>query len=132
MKSVGEVMAFGRNFQESFQKALRGLEIGCTGLDETVNDLPLIDDEDDLKIELKFPGAERIWHLANSIRKGLSLEEVNRITGIDPWFLYQIADIINEESRLEKQKLEAKKAAKTGTRTVKEKQERRKEKTSNL
>ena len=106
MKSVGEVMAFGRNFQESFQKALRGLEIGCTGLDETVNDLPLVDDEDDLKIELKFPGAERIWHLANSIRKGLSLEEVNRITGIDPWFLYQIADIIHEESNLEKQKLE--------------------------
>ena len=106
MKSVGEVMAFGRNFQESFQKALRGLEIGCSGLDETVNDLPLVDDEDDLKIELKFPGAERIWHLANSIRKGLSLEEVNRITGIDPWFLYQIADIIHEESNLEKQKLE--------------------------
>ena len=106
MKSVGEVMAFGRNFQESFQKALRGLEIGCTGLDETVNDLPLVDDEDDLKIELKFPGAERIWHLANSIRKGLSLEEVNRITGIDPWFLHQIADIIHEESNLEKRKLE--------------------------
>ena len=106
MKSVGEVMAFGRNFQESFQKALRGLEIGCSGLDETVNDLPLVDDEDDLKIELKFPGAERIWHLANSIRKGLSLEEVNRITGIDPWFLHQIADIIHEESNLEKQKLE--------------------------
>ena len=106
MKSVGEVMAFGRNFQESFQKALRGLEIGCTGLDETINDLPLVDDEDDLKIELKFPGAERIWHLANSIRKGLSLEEVNRITGIDPWFLHQIADIIHEESNIEKQKLE--------------------------
>tara|TARA_Y100000590_G_scaffold195547_1_gene222005 strand:- start:1447 stop:3543 length:2097 start_codon:yes stop_codon:yes gene_type:complete len=106
MKSVGEVMAFGRNFQESFQKALRGLEIGCTGLDETVNDLPLVDDEDDLKIELKFPGAERIWHLANSIRKGLSLEEVNRITGIDPWFLYQIADLIFEESNLKNQKLE--------------------------
>ena len=106
MKSVGEVMAFGRNFQESFQKALRGLEIGRSGLDETVNDLPLVDDEDDLKIELKFPGAERIWHLANSIRKGLSLEEVNRITGIDPWFLHQIADIIHEESNLEKQKLE--------------------------
>ena len=106
MKSVGEVMAFGRNFQESFQKALRGLEIGCSGLDETVNDLPLVDDEDDLKIELKFPGAERIWHLANSVRKGLSLEEVNRITGIDPWFLHQIADIIHEESNLEKQKLE--------------------------
>ena len=106
MKSVGEVMAFGRNFQESFQKALRGLEIGCTGLDEIVNDLPLVDDEDDLKIELKFPGAERIWHLANSIRKGLSLEEVNRITGIDPWFLHQIADIIHEESNIEKQKLE--------------------------
>ena len=106
MKSVGEVMAFGRNFQESFQKALRGLEIGCSGLDETVNDLPYVDDEDDLKIELKFPGAERIWHLANSIRKGLSLEEVNRITGIDPWFLFQIADIIHEESIIEKQKLE--------------------------
>ena len=60
MKSVGEVMAFGRNFQESFQKALRGLEIGCTGLDETVNDLSLVDDEDDLKIELKFPGAENL------------------------------------------------------------------------
>mgnify|MGYP003320412558 CR=1 FL=1 len=102
MKSVGEVMAFGRSFQESFQKALRGLEIGSTGLDETVNDSIIIEDEDDLKVELKFPGAERIWHLANAIRHGMKIDDVFEMSGIDPWFLHQIADLVAEETALSK------------------------------
>ena len=102
MKSVGEVMAFGRSFQESFQKALRGLEIGSTGLDETVNDSIIIEDEDDLKVELKFPGAERIWHLANAIRYGMKIDDVFEMSGIDPWFLHQIADLVAEETVLSK------------------------------
>ena len=102
MKSVGEVMAFGRSFQESFQKALRGLEIGSTGLDETVNDSIIIEDEDDLKVELKFPGAERIWHLANAIRHGMKIDDVFEMSGIDPWFLHQIADLVAEETVLSK------------------------------
>ena len=100
MKSVGEVMAFGRNFQESLQKALRGLEIGAEGLDEAVNDSMIITDEYDLKQELKLPGAERLWHLTNAIRAGFELDEIALISGIDPWFLFQIADLVKEESKL--------------------------------
>ena len=98
MKSVGEVMAFGRNFQESLQKALRGLEIGANGLDEQVNDLNTELDEYEVREELKFPGAERLWHLANAIRSGFEIDEIYSITGIDRWFLVQIADLINEEN----------------------------------
>jgi len=101
MKSVGEVMAFGRNFQESLQKALRGLEIGANGLDEQVNDMNTQLDEYELREELKFPGAERLWHLANALRSGLDVREAYSITGIDPWFLIQIKDLINEEKALE-------------------------------
>ena len=100
MKSVGEVMAFGRNFQESLQKALRGLEIGADGFDETVNDSVVIIDEYDLKQELKLPGAERLWHLANAIRAGFDLDEIALFSGIDPWFLFQIADLVKEEIKL--------------------------------
>ena len=98
MKSVGEVMAFGRNFQESLQKALRGLEIGANGLDEQVNDLNTELDEYEVREELKFPGAERLWHLANAIRSGFEIDEIYSITGIDRWFLVQIADLIIEEN----------------------------------
>ena len=97
MKSVGEVMAFGRNFQESLQKALRGLEIGANG-HEQVNDLNTELDEYEVREELKFPGAERLWHLANAIRSGFEIDEIYSITGIDRWFLVQIADLINEEN----------------------------------
>jgi carbamoyl-phosphate synthase large subunit len=104
MKSVGEVMAFGRNFQESFQKALRGLEIGANGLDEQLNEMPVDMDEYELREELKFPGAERLWHLANAIRLGLGIQEINAITGIDPWFLVQIFDLVSEENLLKDKK----------------------------
>ncbi len=104
MKSVGEVMAFGRNFQESFQKALRGLEIGANGLDEQLNEMPVDIDEYELREELKFPGAERLWHLANAVRLGLGIQEINAITGIDPWFLVQIFDLVSEENLLKDKK----------------------------
>ena len=88
MKSVGEVMAIGRSFQESFQKALRGLELGYDGLNEISLDKTLI-----IK-ELKEPGADRIRYLADAMRMGLSIEEIFNFTKIDPWFLYQIEDLI--------------------------------------
>ncbi|MCP5144641.1 MAG: carbamoyl-phosphate synthase large subunit, partial [Gammaproteobacteria bacterium] len=96
MKSVGEVMAIGRNFQESLQKALRGLETGKVGLDET----GFGDQPDVLQRELRSPGAERIFYLADAIRAGLSLEQLHEMTRIDPWFLAQIADIIDDERAL--------------------------------
>ena len=104
MKSVGEVMAFGRNFQESFQKALRGLEIGANGLDEKLNEMLVDLDEYELREELKFPGAERLWHLANAMRAGFDIQEINHITGIDPWFLVQISDLVDEEELLKDKK----------------------------
>ncbi|GLT21905.1 carbamoyl-phosphate synthase (glutamine-hydrolyzing) [Zoogloea oryzae] len=94
MKSVGEVMAMGRTFQESFQKALRGLETGAYGLDEVEAD------RDDLERELGDPGAQRIWYVGQAFREGLSLEEVHALTRIDPWFLIQIEDIVLTEKSL--------------------------------
>ena len=94
MKSVGEVMAMGRTFQESFQKALRGLETGAYGLDEVEAD------RDDLERELGDPGAQRIWYVGQAFREGMSLDEVHALTRIDPWFLIQIEDIILTEKSL--------------------------------
>ncbi|WP_298622054.1 carbamoyl-phosphate synthase large subunit [uncultured Zoogloea sp.] len=94
MKSVGEVMAMGRTFQESFQKALRGLETGAYGLDEVEAD------RDDLERELGDPGAQRIWYVGQAFREGLSLEDVHALTRIDPWFLIQIEDIVLTEKSL--------------------------------
>jgi len=99
MKSVGEVMAIGRTFQESLQKALRGLEVGVSGFD------PKIDthDEDHAAIlfnQLAEAGPDRIWYLADAFRQGMSCEEIFGVTKIDPWFLVQIEDLIIEESRL--------------------------------
>ena len=94
MKSVGEVMAIGRTFQESFQKALRGLEIGVDGLDEKTTDQDLI-----IK-EMREPGPERIWYVADAFRHGFTLEDVFQATKIDKWFLIQIEDIIKTENEI--------------------------------
>ncbi len=100
MKSVGEVMAIGRNFQESLQKALRGLEIGSAGFEPRV-DL----DEDDsiakIRRDLSTPGSERIWYVADAFRAGLSVDEVFEQSSIDRWFLVQIEDLIHAESALQ-------------------------------
>src|SRR6056300_759076 len=99
MKSVGEVMAIGRNFQESVQKALRGLEVGSAGFEPrlVVNDA---DSRAELVDRLTNPGADRIWYVADAFRGGFSLEEVAGYSGIDPWFLAQIEDIVASENAL--------------------------------
>ncbi|ANO51522.1 carbamoyl-phosphate synthase large subunit [Woeseia oceani] len=97
MKSVGEVMSFGRTFQESLQKALRGLETGVCGLDEKLHTLKDPNDLDELRQELRLPGADRIWLIGDAMRLGMELEEIAEISGIDPWFLAQIADLVREE-----------------------------------
>jgi carbamoyl-phosphate synthase large subunit len=94
MKSVGEVMAIGRTFQESFQKALRGLEVGVDGLDEVTTDI------DQIQKELGEPGPERIWYVGDAFRMGMTVEQVHDHSKIDPWFLVQIADIIKREQAL--------------------------------
>ena len=100
MKSVGEVMAIGRNFQESFQKALRGLEIGIDGLENP--DLPNQDNKDNLINQLRTPTPNRILYVASAIRQGFKLNEIFDLTHIDLWFLSQIEDLIKEELRLSK------------------------------
>jgi carbamoyl-phosphate synthase large subunit len=98
MKSVGEVMAIGRTFQESLQKAMRGLETGVMGLDPP-SKTGL--DPDGLRQELRHAGPERIWHVAEAFRQGMPLEEIAELTGIDPWFLAQVGDLVEEEKQLE-------------------------------
>ena len=97
MKSVGEVMAFGRNFSESLQKALRGLETGKSGFDPTGLDLANPDDLFELKRQLREPGPERLFHVGDAFRAGLSLQEVHALSFIDPWFLTQIEALIRTE-----------------------------------
>ena len=100
MKSVGEVMAMGRTFQESLQKALRGLETGIDGLTPVVQ-LPLDDDGmNQLLQELRMAGPHRLRYVADAFRAGLSLEEVQRTSAVDPWFLVQVEDLVREESRI--------------------------------
>ena len=94
MKSVGEVMAMGRTFQESLQKALRGLEVGVDGFD------PKTDDRDEIEAELMSPGPERIWYVGDAFRVGMSLAEIHSISKIDPWFLDQIQGLIELETAL--------------------------------
>ncbi|CAZ88804.1 carbamoyl-phosphate synthase, large subunit [Thiomonas arsenitoxydans] len=96
MKSVGEVMAMGRTFQESFQKALRGLEVGVDGMNEKTQDREV------LEKELGEPGSERIWYVGDAFAQGMSLDEVHQLTRIDPWFLAQIQDIVQTELELER------------------------------
>ena len=98
MKSVGEVMAMGRTFHESLQKALRGLEIGKTGLNPTGLDLSNDDGLAILKRELREPRPDRVFHLADAFRAGLSLEEVHNLSRVDPWFLAAFEDIVLEEA----------------------------------
>ncbi|MEO1864431.1 MAG: carbamoyl-phosphate synthase large subunit, partial [Pseudomonadota bacterium] len=106
MKSVGEVMAIGRTFKESFQKALRSLEIGSFGLD------PIWDDQEDqagihdMASYLRVPGARRAWFIGDAFRQGFSLAEVQKLTGIDLWFLAQIEELIQTEKRIENLSLE--------------------------
>ncbi|MFT4609139.1 MAG: carbamoyl-phosphate synthase large subunit, partial [Cellvibrionaceae bacterium] len=104
MKSVGEVMAIGRTFQESLQKAMRGLEVGSSGFES------IVDFESDaatskIRRELSTPGAERLWYLGDAFRSGLSVDQVYELSAIDPWFLVQIKEIIDLETELETYKL---------------------------
>ncbi len=99
MKSVGEVMAMGRTFQESFQKALRGLEVGVDGMNEKTQDREV------LEKELGAPGPERIWYVGDAFALGMSVDEVFALTKIDPWFLVQIEQIVKIELELETQSL---------------------------
>ncbi|MBP8191444.1 MAG: carbamoyl-phosphate synthase large subunit, partial [Aquabacterium sp.] len=105
MKSVGEVMAMGRTFQESFQKALRGLETGIDGLSEISND------RDEIIEEIGTPGPDRILYLGEAFRIGMTLDEVFEETKVDPWFLAQIEDIIKTEAQIKARKLESLTAA---------------------
>ncbi|SEQ38846.1 carbamoyl-phosphate synthase large subunit [Giesbergeria anulus] len=95
MKSVGEVMAMGRTFQESFQKALRGLEVGVDGMNEKTQDREI------LEKELGEPGPERIWYVGDAFAMGLSVDEVHDLTKIDKWFLVQIEEIVKIELELD-------------------------------
>ncbi|MFO0233847.1 MAG: carbamoyl-phosphate synthase large subunit [Burkholderiales bacterium] len=96
MKSVGEVMAIGRTFQESFQKALRGLAVGVDGLNQKTTDRETIEEE------LGEPGPERIWYVGDAFAQGFTLDEVHALTHIDPWFLAQIEEIVRIELEVEK------------------------------
>ena len=96
MKSVGEVMAMGRTFQESFQKALRGLEVGVDGMNEKTQDREV------LEKELGEPGPERIWYVGDAFAMGLSVDEVFDLTKIDRWFLVQIEQIVKIELDIDK------------------------------
>ena len=105
MKSVGEVMAIGRTFQESLQKALRGLETGLDGLTEQIA-LPLTEDtEAKVTYELRSPGADRLLYVADAMRAGWSVERIAGLTGIDPWFLAQLEDLVQEEERIKSERL---------------------------
>jgi len=100
MKSVGEVMAMGRTFQESLQKALRGLETGVTGLNELITSIGTDAERDRLRQELRIPGADRLRYVADAMRLGFSFDDVAKLTGIDPWFLAQIADLLEYEQEI--------------------------------
>ncbi|ALD15108.1 carbamoyl phosphate synthase large subunit [Buchnera aphidicola (Aphis glycines)] len=101
MKSVGEVMAIGRTFQESIQKAIRGLEIGASGFNSKISQL---DTQFLIKIryELKEAGADRLWYIGDAFRLGMSINDIFELTSIDPWFLMQIQEIILLEEKIKK------------------------------
>ncbi len=104
MKSVGEAMAIGRTFQESLQKALRSLEIGVDGLCEKLD--PEADDAHNRLVwELRSPGPDRLWYVADAFRFGMSLEEIHEHCRIDPWFLAQIEELVRTEQELKKRTL---------------------------
>ncbi|PLW83929.1 carbamoyl phosphate synthase large subunit [Kineobactrum sediminis] len=99
MKSVGEVMAIGRTFQESLQKAMRGLEVGSAGFEHKL-DVDHPDARVELIAELTTPAEDRLWYIGDAFRAGMSVDEVYRYSGVDPWFLVQIEDIIATENAL--------------------------------
>ena len=99
MKSVGEVMAIGRTFQEALQKALRGLETGKDGLNEISTDRATIHHE------ISEPGPDRLWYLADAFRLGYTVKEAHRATKIDPWFLVQVKELVDIENRLKEYSL---------------------------
>ena len=103
MKSVGETMAIGRTFKESFQKALRGLEVGAFGFGCDNKDLWGTDfspDEDEIRSKLSRPNPDRVWHLRYALKMGMSVAEIHEITNIDPWFLDHLAELVEIEGRL--------------------------------
>ncbi|THK42480.1 carbamoyl-phosphate synthase large subunit [Methylophaga sp. SB9B] len=104
MKSVGEVMAIGRNFQESLQKALRGLEIDRDGFNEIL-DLKAENTAEVLRRELNLPGSDRLWYVGDAFRFGMSFEEIQQLTHIDPWFLIQIQELVEIENQLKERSL---------------------------
>ena len=99
MKSVGEVMAIGRTFQESLQKALRGLEVGSDGFDEKTTDRDVIEDQ------ISEPEAERLYYVADAFRIGMTIDEIFRETNIDPWFLAQIEELVAIEELVRKKNI---------------------------
>ena len=99
MKSVGEVMSIGRTFQESFQKALQSMEEGLYGFESILDSEK--NQNETLQYELTFPGPSRMLYLADAMRLGWDEEKLHKLTGIDPWFLFQFRDLINEELNLE-------------------------------
>ncbi len=101
MKSVGEVMAIGRTFQESLQKALRGLETGVDGLTPVCLTIDSDEERTALRLELRMAGERRLWYVADAFRLGLPFAEIAELTGIDPWFLSQIEDLVAEETALD-------------------------------
>ncbi len=105
MKSVGEVMAMGRTFQESLQKALRGIETGINGLSTMFEDGEI--DSAEVRQQLQQPGPERIRYLADGFRAGMDMEELFTLSSIDPWFLHQVGDLINEEQALAEASLDS-------------------------
>ena len=111
MKSVGEVMAMGRTFQESLQKALRGLETGRTGLDPSGLDLATEEGLSELRRELREPDPERIFHVADAFRAGMSVADVHALSFIDPWFLDQIEELVQLEGEVARDGLAALDAA---------------------
>ena len=104
MKSVGEVMAIGTNFQESLQKALCSMEEGLDGLNFVLSKKD--NAEEKLRYELSFPGPQRIFYVADAIRHGWSIEKINHLCGIDFWFLNEIKNIINQEKMLKEKNLQ--------------------------
>ncbi len=102
MKSVGEAMSIGRNFQESLQKAMRSLEIGSVGFDEQVENPTSDEAKARISDELSTPRAKRLWYVGDAFRAGMSVEEVFQLSKIDPWFLEQIEELIRIEQQLKK------------------------------
>ncbi|VAX00569.1 Carbamoyl-phosphate synthase large chain [hydrothermal vent metagenome] len=105
MKSVGEVMAIGRTFQESLQKAIRGLETGMDGLDELVDISDPTQAKNNLRQALGVPTSERLWQVADAFRAGMSFDEIFNITKIDPWFMANLEDLVVEEQSIRGKKI---------------------------